>query len=171
MKIIGTALLVCFLMFVVIFTKVLLNKNTTTDDTSTRIVLPILYTKNEVFDTNDLIGHPYIINVFASWCTTCQEEHKLWLEISQKNIVKIYGIDYLDTEYKVQQWLNTHGNPYTKIAKDYSGKVGNILGVTGVPETFVFNKDGKIILYIHGTISKDIWENQILKLIQNQNLH
>ncbi|MGN7618650.1 MAG: DsbE family thiol:disulfide interchange protein [Ehrlichia sp.] len=166
MKTIATTLLACFLLFVIAFTKVLLNKNATTD-TFTRIVLPILYTENQVFDTKDLIGHPYIINVFASWCTTCQEEHDLWLDISRKKVIKIYGINYLDTEYKVQQWLKIHGNPYTKIAKDYSGKVGNILGVTGVPETFVFNKDGKIILHIHGSVSKDTWENQISKLIQN----
>ncbi|WDM85127.1 DsbE family thiol:disulfide interchange protein [Ehrlichia sp. JZT12] len=166
MKIIGTALLVCFLIFVTIFAKVLSNKNTSTDP-SIRIVLPILYTENQIFDTDDLIGHPYIINVFASWCTTCQEEHNLWLEISKKKIIDIYGINYLDTEHKVQQWLKVHGNPYTQIAKDYSGKVANILGVTGVPETFVFNKNGKIILHIHGNISKDIWENQILQLVQN----
>ncbi|AHC39464.1 DsbE family thiol:disulfide interchange protein [Ehrlichia muris] len=165
MRIIATTLLACFLIFVVIFTKVLLNQNVTTDVTN-RIVLPILFTEDQVFDTNDLIGHPYILNVFASWCTTCQEEHSLWLEIAKKNIIKIYGIDYLDTEHKVQEWLKNHGNPYTKIAKDYSGKVGNVLGVTGVPETFVFDQNGKILLHIHGSISKDIWEEQILKLIQ-----
>ncbi|AHX04394.1 ahpC/TSA family protein [Ehrlichia japonica] len=148
-----------------IFTKILLNQNVTTDVTN-RIVLPILFTEDQVFDTNDLIGHPYILNVFASWCTTCQEEHSLWVEIAKKNIIKIYGIDYLDTEYKVQEWLKNHGNPYTKIAKDYSGKVGNVLGVTGVPETFVLDQNGKILLHIHGSISKDIWEEQILKLIQ-----
>ncbi|AAZ68731.1 DsbE family thiol:disulfide interchange protein [Ehrlichia canis] len=165
MKIIATALLVCFFTFVAIFTKVLLNKNTAPDNTN-RIVLPILFTEDQVFDTNDLIGHPYILNVFASWCTTCQEEHKLWVEVAEKKTIKIYGINYLDTEHKVKEWLKKHGDPYTKIAKDYSGKMGSVLGVTAVPETFVFDKNGKMILQIHGNISKDILENQILKLIQ-----
>ncbi|AHX03419.1 ahpC/TSA family protein [Ehrlichia chaffeensis str. Heartland] len=165
MRIIATALLVCFLTFTVILTKVLLNQNTITDTTN-RVVLPILFTEDQVFDTNDLIGQPYILNVFASWCTTCQEEHSLWLEIAEKKTIKIYGINYLDTEYKVQEWLKKHGDPYTKIAKDYSGKTGNALGVTGVPETFIFDKNGKILLHIHGSVSRDTWENQILKIIQ-----
>ncbi|QGR02748.1 DsbE family thiol:disulfide interchange protein [Ehrlichia ruminantium] len=165
MKIIGIIFLACFLMFVAIFTKALLNKNTI-HDISNRIILPLLYTEDQLFDTNDLIGHPYILNVFASWCTTCQEEHSMLLDIAKEQIIEIYGINYLDTEYKVKEWLKTNGDPYTKIAKDYSGKVNNILGVTGVPETFIFDQHGKLLLHIYGSLTKDIWRTQILPLIQ-----
>ena len=165
MKIIGTIFLLCFLMFVAVFTKTLLDKNTT-PDISNRIVLPLL-SEDQLFDTNELIGRPYIINIFASWCTTCQEEHSILLDIAKKQMIEIYGINYLDTEYKVKEWLKTNGNPYTKIAKDYSGKVNNILGVTGVPETFIFDQHGKLLLHIHGNLSKEMWETQIIPLIQN----
>ncbi|CAI28170.1 Thiol:disulfide interchange protein dsb [Ehrlichia ruminantium str. Gardel] len=166
MKIFGTIFLICFLMFVAIFTKTLLDKNTV-PDVSSRIVLPLLYTEDKLLDTNELIGHPYILNVFASWCTTCQEEHGILLDIAKKQMIKIYGINYLDTEYKVKEWLKTNGNPYTEIAKDYSGKVNSALGVTGVPETFIFDQHGKLILHIHGNLPENIWETQILPLIQN----
>ncbi|QXK91714.1 DsbE family thiol:disulfide interchange protein [Neoehrlichia mikurensis] len=164
MKAICIILLIIFLLLVTTFLYAIYNKNL--NNPSYDLTLPYLLQEDKQFTTSNLKGSPYIIHIFASWCITCKEEHKVWLEIAQKNIVDIYGISYLDIKNNVIAWLQENGNPYKIVAADYSGKTGSAFGVTGVPETFVFDKYGKVILHISGNITLEIWENQILNLLK-----
>ncbi|KJV69161.1 DsbE family thiol:disulfide interchange protein [Candidatus Neoehrlichia procyonis] len=166
MRITGIILLITLLSFIIAFAYAIHNKGINNSSPSYSITLPYLLQEDMQFTTNNLKGKPYIIHVFASWCTTCKEEHKIWLEIAEKNIIDIYGISYLDIKQNAIAWLQDNGNPYKVVAADYNGSSGHAFGITGVPETFVFDKNGKIILHISGNITLEIWNNQILALLK-----
>ena len=110
-------------------------------------------------------GRAYVINVFASWCSACVKEHKTWKEIANEESIDLYGIDYIDIEENAVAWLEKHGNPYLMVAADYSGKSAKAFGVTGVPETFVFNKKGEMVLHFSGMVTKEIWREHISGLV------
>ncbi|MCU7611723.1 redoxin family protein [Anaplasma capra] len=120
------------------------------------IVLPTLVGADEEFRTDDIRG-AYVMHVFASWCTTCLEEHKVWMEITEGATMRVYGIAYLDIKQKTLEWLENHGNPYTMVAVDYSGRSMKKLGVTGVPETLVFDQTGRMVAHITGSMTRDLW--------------
>ena len=86
----------------------------------------------------------YVINIWASWCIPCKEEHSFLLNLKNKNI-ELVGINYKDNENSALQFLNELGNPYKKIFKDREGVLSIELGAYGVPETFIINKQKKII--------------------------
>ena len=87
---------------------------------------------------------PALVNIWASWCAPCRAEHPQLTALADKG-VKIYGLNYKDKKANAQKFLTEHGNPFTKIGADESGRVGIDWGLRGVPETFIIGKDGKII--------------------------
>lgn len=115
--------------------------------------------------TADLKGEVSLVNVFASWCVACREEHPLWLELKQKNLVPIHGLNYKDKPEDAQAWLSELGDPYTRTGADISGRVGIDWGVYGVPETFVIDRNGIIAYKQIGPISPEILQETILPLI------
>jgi cytochrome c biogenesis protein CcmG, thiol:disulfide interchange protein DsbE len=115
-------------------------------------------------NNNDFQGHVTLVNVWATWCYACAEEHEFLLKLSQDTNLYIYGFNYKDDVEKAKTWLHEHGNPYKKIAVDKIGSVCIDWGVYGTPETFVLDKHG-IIRYKHiGPITDSNW-SQILKPI------
>ena len=96
-----------------------------------------------------------IINFWASWCLPCEVEHPILMGLSKKSDFVIIGINYKDTEECSAQFLNEKGNPYDLIIIDDKGKMGIEMGLTGVPETFVVNDQGKIIYRIVGPINNE----------------
>lgn len=114
--------------------------------------LPNLYNENEEFSLKDLKGKYSIINVFASWCTTCRAEHEYLLQLQQENIVTIYGVAWRDINENTKSYLNVAGNPFTKVASDNKALFSKIAGIRAVPETFVINPEGKIILRHQGNL-------------------
>ena len=96
-----------------------------------------------------------IINFWASWCLPCEVEHPILMGLSKKSDFVIIGINYKDTEEGSAQFLNEKGNPYDLIIIDDKGKMGIEMGLTGVPETFVVNDQGKIIYRIVGPINNE----------------
>ncbi|MFV9838935.1 MAG: redoxin family protein, partial [Aaplasma endosymbiont of Hyalomma asiaticum] len=133
------------------------------------IVLPTIGDNGE-FSTAEINrkGRAYVINVFSSWCSACIKEHKTWEEITREEPIDLYGIDYIDIEENAVAWLEKHGNPYLMVAADYSGKSTKALGVTGVPETFVFNKKGEMVLHLSGMVTKEIWHKHISGLVHEK---
>lgn len=110
------------------------------------------------------IKGPYLLNVFASWCSSCKYEHNYWLELSGK--YKLIGIAYKNSKADLKAWLDLYGNPYENIILDYHGKQSMQIGVYGTPETFLVGKDGKIKYRHVGSMSEDVWRNKFLPLIQ-----
>ena len=114
----------------------------------------------EEFENKDLVdilksNKIKIINFWASWCLPCEVEHPILMGLSKKSDFVIIGINYKDTEEGSAQFLNEKGNPYDLIIIDDKGKMGIEMGLTGVPETFVVNDQGKIISRIVGPINNE----------------
>jgi cytochrome c biogenesis protein CcmG, thiol:disulfide interchange protein DsbE len=117
------------------------------------------------FDSAALKGQVTLVNVFASWCIPCREEHPLLMELS-KTGVPIYGINQKDAPENVRAFLESLGNPYEKIGADSNGRVSIDWGVYGVPESFVVNADG-IITYKHtGPITAQSLKDSVLPAIK-----
>ena len=105
----------------------------------------------------------YIINIWASWCIPCRAEHSFLMALNNKNL-NLLGINYKDNISNAQSFLNELGNPYSKILSDKNGVTSIELGAYGVPETFIVNKEKKIIKKIIGPIDNEKF-NEILELI------
>ena len=114
----------------------------------------------EDFQKNDLedvlkIDKIKIINFWASWCLPCEVEHPILMGLSKKSDFIIIGVNYKDTEEGSAEFLNEKGNPYDLVVIDDEGMMGIEMGLTGVPETFVVNEEGKIIYRIVGPINNE----------------
>ncbi len=116
--------------------------------------------------TGDLKGKVSLVNVFASWCTACREEHPLLMRLKEQAVVPIHGLNYKDAPKDAADWLDTLGDPYTRTGADINGRVGIDWGVYGVPETFVIDANGRIAYKHIGAIRKRDWEEKMLPLIK-----
>ncbi len=116
--------------------------------------------------SKNLRGEVSMVNVFASWCVACRQEHPLLLALSKHKRVAIHGLNYKDEQTDAVRWLNRYGDPYTRTGADLDGKVGIEWGVYGVPETFVIDKSGNIAYKHIGPISSEDWEETISPLIE-----
>jgi len=113
----------------------------------------------------DLRGQVWLLNVWASWCVACLDEHPVLLEFSRSSPVPIYGLNYKDQREAAIAWLGKHGNPYTASVVDAQGRVGIDYGVYGVPETFVIDREG-VIRYKHvGPVTAKVLNEKIVPLI------
>jgi cytochrome c biogenesis protein CcmG/thiol:disulfide interchange protein DsbE len=115
--------------------------------------------------STDLIGEVSLVNVFASWCVACREEHPVFMQMRAENLVPIHGLNYKDRPDDAGKWLNTTGDPYTRTGADLNGRVAIDWGVYGVPETFVITKDGRIAHKHIGAVTPKDLEETILPLI------
>lgn len=115
--------------------------------------------------STDLRGEVAVVNVFASWCTACREEHPLWMALARQRVLPIHGLDYKDPPNDAERWLAELGDPYTRTGADRDGRVGIDWGVYGVPETFVVDKRGIIRDKIVGAITPRIIEERLLPLV------
>ncbi len=114
----------------------------------------------------DLTGEVSLVNVFASWCVACREEHPVFMQLKAAGDVPIHGLNYKDQPDNAAQWLNTMGDPYTRTGADIDGRVAIDWGVYGVPETFVITKDGRIAYKHIGAVTPKVLEDTILPLVR-----
>jgi cytochrome c biogenesis protein CcmG/thiol:disulfide interchange protein DsbE len=128
-------------------------------------MLPQLADPAKMFGNADLKGQVSLLNVWASWCVSCRQEHPLLIALSKQNILPIIGLNYKDEREAALEWLKRLGNPYTLSAFDADGKVGIDWGVYGVPETFVIDKQGVIRHKHTGPITEEAWQKTLLPLI------
>ena len=118
------------------------------------------------FTQQDMQGKVWLLNVWASWCVSCREEHPLLLELAKANVVTIQGLNYKDKRDDALAWLKQFGDPYNLSISDSDGRVGINYGVYGVPETFVIDKSG-VIRYKHiGPVTPQALKNTILPLVR-----
>ena len=114
----------------------------------------------------DLVGGVSLVNVFASWCVACREEHPLFMQLKADGVVPIHGLNYKDQPEHAARWLDTLGDPYTRTGADRDGRVAIDWGVYGVPETFVITKDGRIAHKHIGPLTPKDIEATILPLVR-----
>jgi cytochrome c biogenesis protein CcmG/thiol:disulfide interchange protein DsbE len=115
--------------------------------------------------TADLEGQVSLVNVFASWCVACREEHPLLMHMKEQGAVPIYGIDYKDKPDDAARWLDTMGNPYARTGADLDGRVAIDWGVYGVPETYVIDRQGRIAFKQIGPITPEVLAQTIDPLV------
>ncbi|TAK48813.1 MAG: DsbE family thiol:disulfide interchange protein [Betaproteobacteria bacterium] len=114
----------------------------------------------------DLRGEVSVVNVFASWCVACRDEHPLWMELGRQRVLPIHGLNYKDRPEDAARWLAELGDPYTRTGADRDGRVGIDWGVYGVPETFVVDKQGVIRDKIIGAITRKSVDERLLPLVR-----
>ena len=114
--------------------------------------------------SDQLRGQVWLLNVWASWCVACLDEHPVLVEFAKSGALPIYGLNYKDKPADAMAWLGKHGNPYTVSIVDADGRVGIDYGVYGVPETFLIDKQGVIRFKQIGPVSPDVLRDKILPL-------
>ncbi len=114
----------------------------------------------------DLKGDVSLVNVFASWCVACKDEHPVLLEMKRQGVVPIHGLNYKDRSEDAAKWLDDLGDPYTRTGADIDGRVAIDWGVYGVPETFVIDREGRIAYKHIGPITPGVLEKTLRPLIE-----
>jgi cytochrome c biogenesis protein CcmG/thiol:disulfide interchange protein DsbE len=150
--------------------------------------LPVLGAERN-FGPEDMKGKVWLLNVWASWCVTCRQEHPVLVELGKKGIVPVIGLNYKEvrgdgetdiaktdasTEARLAReragkWLKQHGDPYTLSVLDLDGRVGIDYGVYGVPETYIIDKAGIIRMKHTGPVTPDDLSKKILPLVAELN--
>ena len=128
--------------------------------------LPRLDQPEQRISRAELRGQVWMLNVWASWCVACRQEHPLLVQYAKQSKVPIYGLNYKDERAAGMKWLADFGNPYTASLSDRDGRVGIDFGVYGVPETFVIDRDGVIRYKQIGPVTPEALRDTILPLVK-----
>ena len=128
--------------------------------------LPTLDNPKRTLANSDFAGKVVLINVWASWCVACKQEHPVLLSLARDKQVPIIGLNYKDRHEDAVQMLKAEGSPYDEILVDADGRAGIDWGVYGVPESFVVDKQGIIRYKQIGPITPEAWDKTLLPLIQ-----
>lgn len=127
--------------------------------------LPAVKGRQLALASGDLKGGVSLVNVFASWCAACREEHPVITALAKRDVVPIHGLNYKDKPDEAAAWLDRWGDPYTRTGADLDGRVGIDWGVYGVPETFVVGRDGRIAFKHIGPLTDDVVNRTLLPMI------
>jgi cytochrome c biogenesis protein CcmG/thiol:disulfide interchange protein DsbE len=130
-----------------------------------KFILPPVKGRVLGLSNTNLVGEVSLVNVFASWCVACREEHPVFMQLARDKTVPIHGLNYKDAPDDAARWLNTMGDPYTRTGADRDGRVAIDWGVYGVPETFVVGTDGTIAYKQIGPLTQEILSETILPLV------
>ena len=131
--------------------------------------LPQLKDPNKTFSAEDMRGKVWVLNVWASWCVSCRDEHPLLLEYAKSGAVPIYGLNWKDRREDALAWLDELGDPYVVNAADIDGRVAIDYGVYGAPETYLIDQNG-VIRHKHvGPVTRDVWTDKFMPLVQQLN--
>jgi cytochrome c biogenesis protein CcmG/thiol:disulfide interchange protein DsbE len=126
----------------------------------------MLHDANKQFSPQDMKGQVWLLNVWASWCGACKDEHPVLMELARQNIVPIVGLDYKDKREDGEQTLRKAGDPYSMVIADADGKVGFDYGVYGVPETYLIDKQGVIQYKLIGAVTTQNLRDTILPMVK-----
>jgi cytochrome c biogenesis protein CcmG/thiol:disulfide interchange protein DsbE len=127
--------------------------------------LPTLKDPARSVGTANFDGHAVLVNVWATWCVGCRQEHDFLLQLAESGRIPIYGINWRDTRPEALGWLEQLGDPYVASADDRDGRVGIDWGVYGAPETFLIGADGTVLYKHLGPLSWPIWERDFVPLL------
>lgn len=119
--------------------------------------LPSLEQPDQTLTEKAFAGKPALVNIWATWCPTCKEEHAFLNHLKNDKGITIYGVNFQDDPDKARQWLKDYDNPYQKIVVDEQGTLGVDLGVYGAPETYVIDAKGTILYRQVGAVNAENW--------------
>ena len=128
--------------------------------------LPRLDDPTQTVKGEDLLGKVWVMNVWASWCAPCREEHPLVVAFARERKVPVIGLNYKDRPGDARTWLERLGNPYAATLIDFDGKAGIDFGVYGVPETFVIDAQGVVRFKHVGVLTRQVISQKIEPLLK-----
>ena len=131
--------------------------------------LPRLDDASQTLGRDDMLGKVWMLNVWASWCAPCREEHPLVIDIARRGLVPVYGLNYKDKPAAAKGWLASLGNPYRATLVDADGRAGIDFGVYGVPETFIIDRQGIVRLKHTGPLTPEVVRERIEPLLKELN--
>ena len=129
--------------------------------------LPELFTPEKTFSSQSMRGKVWVLNVWATWCQPCKQEHPVLLQLKRDGLkVPLVGLIYRDQATSADQWLRDEGNPYDIVVMEPTASATLDMGVTGVPETFIVDKNGTIRRRISGAITPSRWAEEVEPLLK-----
>jgi cytochrome c biogenesis protein CcmG/thiol:disulfide interchange protein DsbE len=132
-----------------------------------RFELPVLQQPDKLFSPDDMRGQVWLLNVWASWCASCRDEHPLLVALARQKELPILGLNYKDKGDDALAWLKRYGNPYRLSIADFDGRTGIDYGVYGVPETYLIDSEGVIRYKQIGPLTAQTLEGKILPLARS----
>jgi len=124
--------------------------------------LPVLARPDQKVSRESMLGKPYLVNFWGSWCVTCRAEHPVVTQLAKLKKVYIVGMNFRDEEADALAWLQRWGNPYDVTLVDYDARTSIDFGVYAAPETFLVDPSGTIVFKQLGQLTWDVVENEIL---------
>jgi cytochrome c biogenesis protein CcmG/thiol:disulfide interchange protein DsbE len=121
-----------------------------------------------IVDSAALIGKPFLVNFWASWCVTCRVEHPVIEELAKAGVLRIVGMNFRDEPDDAKAWLQRFGNPYDMIISDRDGRTSIDFGVYAAPESFLVDASGTIVFKQLGALTPEVIEQEILPRIGMQ---
>ena len=131
--------------------------------------LPQLKAPAKTFSSDEMRGKVWVLNVWASWCIACRDEHPFLLDYARTGAIPIYGLNLKDKPEDALAWLGELGDPYVLSAADLEGRVAIDYGVYGAPETFLIDQSGTIRYKHIGPVTPDVWKEKFLPAAQQLN--
>jgi cytochrome c biogenesis protein CcmG/thiol:disulfide interchange protein DsbE len=128
--------------------------------------LPTLYEPGRQVSQDDLLGEPYLVNFFGSWCPTCVYEHPVITDLAKMSSLRIVGLNFRDEPQDAMAWLSQHGDPYDDIIVDYSGEISIEFGVYAAPESFLVAPDGEVVYKHIGALTPEVITETILPMVE-----
>ena len=128
--------------------------------------LPLLGQQDVMISRADLLGEPFLLNVWASWCPSCRVEHPLIEQLAASGELRVIGLNYRDESDDALRWLGRFGNPYALNLADVSGRTAIDFGVYAAPETFLVDASGTIVFKHIGALTTEVIEREILARIR-----
>ncbi len=135
------------------------------DKPAPKFALPLLDDPSRRFGSADLAGKPYLLNVFASWCFACRDEHPILMAEGKRLGIPLVGFNYKDEPADAKRWLAQYGNPYDIVIADLPGDVAIDFGVTGAPESFLVDGHGVIRYKYISPITPQVIAGELLPRI------
>lgn len=130
-------------------------------------ILPDLEHPERSVSSEDYAGRYALVNVWATWCPGCRDEHDFLLTLARREDIPIYGLNWRDEGDAARRWLRELGNPYAATGFDPDGRVGIDWGVYGAPETFLIGPDGTVLHKHMSPLTEAVWQRDFVPLIRD----
>jgi cytochrome c biogenesis protein CcmG/thiol:disulfide interchange protein DsbE len=138
------------------------------DNPAPEYALPRVKDPMSTVGSADYSGEMALVNIWATWCAGCRQEHDYLLELADRIEIPIYGINWRDQRDEALVWLEQLGDPYVASAYDEDGRVGIDWGVYGAPETFLVGPDGNVLYKHVGPMYEEVWQSEFVPRIAAQ---
>lgn len=129
--------------------------------------LPVLDQPDRIVTREDLLGEPYLLNVWGSWCPACRDEHPVITELAESGRIRVIGYDYKDEADDARRWLAQFGNPYALVITDVEGRAALDWGIYGAPESFLVDAQGVIRWKFVGPLTPEVVQTQLLPALES----